>query len=120
MKTIVIVDDFENTRKVVEYTLKTVEHESLMAENGEEALKHFDGRNIDLLITDLNMPIMDGVELVKRVRQMDKYKFIPILMLTTERNPDKMKQADEVKVTSWVQKPFDFERFLKIVKKCLK
>lgn len=120
MKTIVIVDDFENTRKVVEYSLKEIEHKSLMAENGEEALKLFDGQELDLLITDLNMPKMDGIELVKRVRQMDKYKFIPIIMLTTERNPDKIKQADEVKVTTWVQKPFDFERFLKIVKKCLK
>lgn len=120
MKTILIVDDFENTRKVIEFALKTVEHESLTAANGVEALEYFDGRKIDLLITDLNMPKMDGIELVKKVREMEQYMFIPILMLTTERNTAKKQLAEDVKVTSWIQKPFDFERFLKIVTKCLK
>lgn len=120
MKTILIVDDFENTRKVVEFSLKKIEHESLTASNGIEALQYFDGRKIDLLITDLNMPKMDGIELVKKVRSIDKYMFIPIIMLTTERDPEKRQKAEDVKVTTWVQKPFDFERFLKIVTKCLK
>lgn len=120
MKTILIVDDFENTRKVVEYALKTVDHKSLTASNGLEALQFFDGRKIDLLITDLNMPEMNGIELVKKIRSMDKYMFIPILMLTTERNPEKRQLAEDVKVTTWIQKPFDFDRFLKIVNKCLK
>lgn len=120
MKTILIVDDFENTRKVIEYSLKTVEHESLTAGDGVEALQYFDGRQIDLLITDLNMPKMDGIELVKKVRAIDKYMFIPIIMLTTERDSKKKQLAEEVKVTTWVQKPFDFEKFLKIVTKCLK
>ena len=120
MKTIVIVDDFENTRKVVAFTLRKIEHNALMAENGEEGLQYFDGRDIDLLITDLNMPKMDGIELVSRVRKIDKYKFLPVLMLTTERNEAKIKMCQDVKITSWVQKPYNFERFLKIVKKCLK
>lgn len=120
MKTIVIVDDFENTQKVIENSLKSLEHQALFANNGEEALKYFDGRPIDLLITDLNMPVMNGIELVKNVRGLDKYKLIPILMLTTEQNKEKRKMADEVKVTSWVQKPFNFEQFLKIVQRCLR
>lgn len=120
MKTILIVDDFENTRKVIQYTIKNIDHEPLTAGNGIEALEYFDGRNIDLLITDLNMPKMDGIELVKKVREMDNYKFIPIIMLTTERSPEKKRKADDVKVTTWVQKPFDFEVFNKIVRKCLK
>lgn len=120
MKTILIVDDFENTRKVVEFSLKKIEHNSLQASNGIEALEFFDGRDIDLLITDLNMPEMDGIQLVKKVRQIEKYQFIPIIMLTTERDPEKKQKADDVKVTTWVQKPFDFERFFKIVSKCLK
>lgn len=119
-KTILIVDDFENTRKVVEFSLKNIEHNGLMAENGKEALKYFDGRLIDLLITDLNMPEMDGIELVKKVREIPQYAFIPIIMLTTERNPQKRQMADDVKVTMWVQKPFEQERFVKIVEKCLK
>lgn len=119
-KTILIVDDFENTRRVVEFSIKSLEHEVLMAGNGVEALKYFDGRKIDLLITDLNMPEMDGLELVTEVRKNPLYMFIPILMLTTERSQQKKDKADEVKVTAWVQKPFEQERFLKIVKRCLK
>lgn len=119
-KTILIVDDFENTRKVIEFSLKNIEHNGLSAENGVEALKFFDGRDIDLLITDLNMPKMDGIELVRKVREIPKYAFIPIIMLTTERNPAKKQMAEDVKVTMWVQKPFEQERFVKIVQKCLK
>ncbi|MBN2485415.1 MAG: response regulator [Bacteroidales bacterium] len=119
-KTILIVDDFENTRKVIEFSLKNIEHQSLMAGNGKEALALFDGRDIDLLITDLNMPFMDGIELVKNVRQIPKYMFMPIIMLTTERSPEKQQMANDVKVTTWVQKPFDALRFVKIIEKCLK
>jgi len=119
-KTILIVDDFENTRRVVEFSIKKLEHEILMAENGIDALKYFDGRKIDLLITDLNMPKMDGIELVTEVRKNPLYMFIPILMLTTERNQEKKDLADAVKVTAWVQKPFEQERFVKIVQRCLK
>ena len=120
MKTIVIVDDFENTQKVVENSLKTIEHQSLFANNGEEALKFFDGRKIDLLITDLNMPVMNGIELVKKVRDMVRYAQIPILMLTTEQNAEKRQLAQEAKVTSLVQKPFNIQQFIKIVEKCLR
>ena len=119
-KTILIVDDFENTRRVVEFSLKGLQADILMAENGQEALKYFDGRKIDLLISDLNMPIMDGIELVKEVRKSPLYMFIPIIMLTTERSQEKRQRANEVKVTTWVQKPFEQERFVKIVERCIK
>jgi two-component system chemotaxis response regulator CheY len=119
-KTILIVDDFENTRRVIEFSLKKLETNILMAENGQEALNRFDGQKIDLLITDLNMPVMDGIELVKKIRNNPIYMFIPIIMLTTERNQEKRQKADEVKVTTWMQKPFDQEKFLKIVQRCLK
>jgi two-component system chemotaxis response regulator CheY len=119
-KTIVIVDDFENTRRVIEYSLKNLEHDVLMAENGQEALKFFDGRKIDLLITDLNMPVMDGIELVENLRNNSTYMFLPIIMLTTERNQAKREKADEIKVTTWMQKPFEQEKFVKIVSRCLK
>jgi two-component system chemotaxis response regulator CheY len=119
-KRVVVVDDFKNTRWVVEFTLKNENLEILPAENGKEALKHFDGQNIDLLITDLNMPEMDGIELVKEVRNMEKYQFIPIIMLTTERNPQKKQMAEDIKVTAWIQKPFKQDQFKKIVKKALR
>ncbi len=119
-KTIVVVDDFENTRKVIQFSLKTIDAEILQAGNGKEALKLFDGRKIDLLITDLNMPEMDGIELVSQVRRESGYMFIPIIMLTTERNQEKKDQAANVKVTTWMQKPFEQEKFLKVVNRCLK
>lgn len=118
-KNILVVDDFENTRWVIQFTLRKLDCEVLQAANGKEALKFFDGRNIDLLITDLNMPEMNGIELVKKVRGMTSYEFIPIIMLTTETNPEKMKQANDIKVTVWVKKPFEQESFIKVVMKCL-
>lgn len=119
-KTVVVVDDFENTRWVIEFALKRFDCEVLKAENGKEALKLFDGRTVDLLITDYNMPVMDGAQLVAEVRNMEKYQYIPVLMLTTETNEAKKKKAEEVKVTSWIQKPFKQDDFLFIVKKCLR
>jgi len=119
-KTVLIVDDFENTRWVIEFTIKSLGVEILTAANGLEALEFFDGRNIDLLITDYNMPKMDGVELIRNMRNIQKYTFIPAIMLTTERNIEKMKKAEEVKVTAWIQKPYKQEDFLKVVSKILK
>lgn len=119
-KTIVVADDFENTRWVIEFSLRKIECEILKAENGNEALKFFDGRPIDLLITDYNMPEMDGAQLVGEVRKLEQYQFIPALMLTTETNEKKKEAAKAVKVTAWIQKPFKQEEFTAIVKKCLK
>jgi len=118
-KTIVVVDDFESTRWVIENTLAQVNAEVLKAENGKEALAFFDGRRIDLLITDLNMPVMDGLQLVETVRKMPGYSIIPIVMLTTEVNPAKRQRAADVKITTWIQKPYKIEHFIKVVEKCL-
>lgn len=121
MKKVLIVDDFENTRWIVQQILqKEPELELLTAENGKEALTYFDGNPIDLLITDLNMPEMDGIELVQRVRGREKYRFIPIIMLTTERNPEKKQKAMDIKVTTWIQKPFEQAHFRKVVRKALR
>lgn len=118
-KTILVVDDFENTRWVIEFTLQKAGFDVLKAENGKEALKFFDGRKIDLVISDYNMPIMDGVELVKAVRKIAEYEFIPILMLTTETNEKKKQMAKDAQITGWVQKPFKMEKFMVIIKKSL-
>jgi two-component system, chemotaxis family, chemotaxis protein CheY len=118
-KTVLIVDDFENTRWVIQFTLRKLECEILQAKDGAEALRFFDGKAIDLLITDLNMPVMNGIELVQKVRSDRRYEFMPIIMLTTETNPEKIKKANEVRITTWIKKPFEQEAFLKIVLKCL-
>jgi two-component system chemotaxis response regulator CheY len=120
-KKVLVVDDFENTRWIVQQILqKEEELEILTASNGKEALQFFNGETIDLLITDLNMPEMDGIELVQRVRATEKYRFIPIIMLTTERNPEKKQKALDIKVTTWIQKPFEQGVFRKIVRKALR
>jgi len=120
-KTIVVVDDFPNTRKVILFSLKKIEDiEILEADNGKEAMKFFDGRKIDLLITDLNMPVMNGLELVKAIRDITAYSYIPILMLTTETDQKKKDLAQKSAITGWVQKPFKAEQFMTIVSRCLK
>jgi len=118
-KTTLIVDDFENTRWVIEFNLKSIGCEILRASNGKEALSFFDGRRIDLLITDLNMPIMNGIDLVKAVKEKTEYCTMPIIMLTTEMKPELKKEALNLRITTWMQKPFKAEEFIKIVKKCL-
>lgn len=120
-KKVLIVDDFENTRWIVQQILqKEEELEVFAAANGKEALQFFSGEQIDLLITDLNMPEMDGIELVQKVRATEKYRYIPIIMLTTERNPEKKQKALDIKVTTWIQKPFEQGQFRKIVRKALR
>ncbi|ALO17310.1 response regulator [Salinivirga cyanobacteriivorans] len=120
-KKVLVVDDFENTRWIVQQILqKEEELEVLSAGNGKEALQHFESTQIDLLVTDLNMPEMDGIELVKAVRAKDRYKFMPIIMLTTERNPEKKQKAMDIKVTTWIQKPFEQSQFRKIIRKALR
>ncbi len=96
-KTIVIVDDFKNTLWVIDFTLSSLKVNTLKANNGQEALAFFDGRTIDLLITDYNMPIMNGLELIKAVKKLPKYEFIPIIMLTTEQDAEKKQKVDEIK-----------------------
>ena len=83
-KTILIVDDSESIREVVNFTLQNAGFEVFSAGNGIEAKELLDGRNIDLVITDLHMPEMDGIELIKHIRATSNYNRVPILFLTTE------------------------------------
>jgi two-component system chemotaxis response regulator CheY len=120
-KSIVIVDDFDNTLWILEFSLSSIdkEYELLKSKNGKEALAYFDGRKIDLLITDLNMPEMNGIELVRNVKGKDQYRKLPIIMLTTEKSPELKQEAQDLHITSWIQKPFQSDNFKKIIAKCL-
>lgn len=120
MKTILIAEDFQTSRKVIVNALTKSGYKTLEAEDGADALRQFDGQAIDLLVTDFNMPNMDGAELVSHVRKMDQYKYIPALVLSTEINQDKKDKAQAAQITAWVSKPFDLQRFLKLVEKSLK
>lgn len=121
MKTVVIVDDFPNTRKVVEFSVKKINDVNvLLACDGVEALEYFNGQKIDLLITDFNMHRMDGLELSKNVKEKIMYKFMPILVLTTETNDMVKEKSKQIGITGWVKKPFKAEEFIKTIERCLK
>ncbi len=120
-KTILIVDDFEVNLFAVGHTLKRAGYIVIKAQSGEDALKHINSDiKFDLVITDYKMPKMDGVELIRQIRLLPNYKYIPILILTTETSDDKKKLANEVGITGWIQKPFEINKFLAIVQKAIR
>jgi two-component system chemotaxis response regulator CheY len=118
-KTVLIADDFENTRFVIEFTLKQAGYDVIKACDGQDALKYFDGRKIDLLVTDLNMPRKNGLELAETVKKIPQYRGIPILLLTTEINEEKKQKSKQIGITGWIQKPFVIDKFLMFIKKAL-
>jgi two-component system chemotaxis response regulator CheY len=116
-KTILIVDDAPTMRQMVNFTLKTEGHTIEEAGDGVEALdKVKGGLKPSLVITDLNMPRMDGITLIKNLRALPALKFTPILMLTTESVEGKKKEGKEAGATGWIVKPFTPEQLLKVVK----
>lgn len=119
-KSIVIAEDFNVSRKIIASVLTKAGHKVMEAADGKEAAALFDGRKIDMLITDFNMPEMNGAELIQKVRASSKYSFIPILLLTTEVNENKLKTALDENITAWIKKPFQADDFLKIVTKALR
>jgi len=119
MKTILIVDDFQTTRKVIINSLAKFGYKTIEDGDGAEALSLLDGRPVDLLITDYNMPKMDGAELIETMRKQSQYAFIPALVLSTEIKGEKKERAENAKITAWIQKPFDLEKFIKIVQKAI-
>lgn len=119
-KSIVVAEDFGVSRKIIVSTLAKEGYTVMEAEDGSEAVKLFDGRAIDLLITDFNMPNMNGAELIQKVRANESYAYIPILLLTTEVRQEKIQQAIDGNITAFIKKPFETEDFLKIVKKALR
>jgi two-component system chemotaxis response regulator CheY len=119
-KTALIVDDSPTMRQMVAFTLTQAGFQVVEAEHGVDAVKKVAaGPKMDIVVTDLNMPEMDGITLIKELRMMAAFKFTPILMLTTESAEDKKQAGKEAGATGWIVKPFNPEQFLKIVKKVL-
>lgn len=116
-KRIITVDDAATIRRLVGYTLRGVGHEVIEAEDGEDALRVLGKERVDLVITDVNMPKMDGIELVRRLRALADFRSTPILLLTTESDPEKKKQGREAGATGWITKPFQPEQLLAAVAK---
>lgn len=119
-KRIIVVEDFNSSRQVIKKILEKKGYTVYEAVDGREALKFFNGNKIDLVISDYNMPNMDGASLVEYIRQIEEYKYIPILMLSNETNEDKQNRAKEAKITGWIRKPFDVGEFTELIEKVLK
>ncbi|HAF28062.1 MAG TPA: two-component system response regulator [Bacteroidales bacterium] len=119
-KNILIVDDSESIREVVSFTLENEGYNVLVGIDGKDALKFLDGNTIDLIITDLHMPVMDGIEFIKEVRKTDFYKRTPILFLTTESQSAKKMEAKDAGATGWIIKPFVPAKLIDALKKVLR
>lgn len=118
-KTIMTVDDSACIRQMVNFTLKQSGYEIVEAANGIEALDKMYSGQIHMLITDINMPEMDGLTLVRKVRAMPAYRFIPIIVLTTESQEQKKREGKEAGATGWIVKPFKPEQLIAVVRKVL-
>ncbi len=118
-KVVLTVDDSASIRQMVAFTLKSAGYEVMEAVDGEDGLGKAKGRNADLILTDQNMPRMDGLTLIKSLRGLPQYRATPILMLTTESS-DAMKSAGRAAgATGWLVKPFDPQKLLEVVRKVI-
>jgi two-component system, chemotaxis family, chemotaxis protein CheY len=118
-KTIMIVDDSASMRQVVGIALRDAGYDLIEAADGKEALSKLDGVKVHLIISDINMPVMDGITFVKEVKQLPKYRFTPIIMLTTEVNQAKKDAAKEAGAKAWVTKPFQPKTLLEAISKLI-
>ena len=118
-KVIMTADDSASVRQMVGFTLKQADYDVVEAVDGSDALNKLNSTKIDMLITDLNMPNMDGIELIKQTRTNPQYKFIPIVMLTTESQDTKKQAGRQAGATGWIVKPFKPEQLLSVIKKVL-
>ncbi|MCE1203242.1 MAG: response regulator [Holophagaceae bacterium] len=116
---ILTVDDSSTMRQMITFTLKGAGFDVLEAGDGVEALGVAAGKKLDLIITDVNMPRMDGITLVQRLRALPEFKFTPILVLTTESDASMKQKGKEAGATGWIVKPFSPEKLLDVVNKVL-
>lgn len=120
MARIIAVDDSASMRQMVSFTLKGAGHDVVEASDGVEALKLANQTSgVDLVISDINMPNMDGISLIKELRNLAPYKFTPILMLTTESSTDKKMEGKAAGATGWIVKPFNPDQLLATIGKVL-
>lgn len=119
-KTILIVDDSATMRQMVSFTLTGAGFDVVEAGDGQEAVGKLNaGAKPNLVITDLNMPKMDGISFIKAVRGMPSFKFTPVLMLTTESDETKKKEGQAAGATGWIVKPFKPEQMLQVIAKVM-
>ena len=119
MANILAVDDSASMRQMVAFTLKGAGYGVIEAVDGKDALDKAKAGRPDLILTDVNMPNMDGIELIRRLRALPQYKFTPMLMLTTESGPEKKAEGRAAGATGWLVKPFNPEQLLATIAKVL-
>ena len=120
MKRVMTIDDSPSLRQMVALTLETAGYEVVEASDGRDAVAKLGGREFHLFLTDLNMPGMDGIELTRKLRSIPDYKFVPIVLLTTESQPEKKMQGKAAGATGWIVKPFKPDDLLATVKKVIR
>jgi two-component system chemotaxis response regulator CheY len=118
-KTVLAVDDSASIRQMVSFTLKSAGYEVLDAVDGQDGLDKAKSNTVNLVLTDQNMPRMDGLTLIKTLRALPQYKTTPILMLTTESSDTMKQQGRAAGATGWLVKPFDPQKLLEVVKKVI-
>lgn len=116
MKRVMTVDDSATVRQALSATLIEAGYEVFEAIDGSDALDKLNSSQVDMLVTDLNMPKMDGIDLIRQVRQMAGNRFMPIIMLTSENQPELKQRGKAAGASGWVTKPFNKESLLAVVK----
>jgi len=118
-KTVMIVDDSISIRQVVGLTLRGAGYQVIEGSNGRDALAKLGGQKVNLIVSDVNMPEMNGIEFVKAVKAQPEYRFLPIIMLTTESGDEKKREGQAAGARAWVVKPFKPEVLLNAVQKLI-
>ncbi|MBC3301158.1 two-component system, chemotaxis family, response regulator CheY [Pseudomonas cedrina] len=118
-KNVLVVDDSSSVRQVVGIALKSAGYDVIEASDGRDALNKLTGQKVHLIISDVNMPNMDGITFVKEVKKLANYKFTPIIMLTTESQESKKAEGQAAGAKAWVVKPFQPAQMLAAVSKLI-
>lgn len=118
-KTILAVDDSASIRQMVSFTLRGAGYEVVEAVDGQDALDKAESHDVNLILTDVNMPRMDGLTLVKSLRGLARFQTAPILVLTTESSDAMKAQGRAAGATGWLVKPFDPKRLVEVIKKVI-
>ena len=120
MKNIMTVDDSSSLRQMVGLVLRSASYEVIEAVDGVNALSKLKGQEVNLFLVDVNMPNMGGLELTRQLRAIPQYKFIPIVLLTTESSAEKKQEGKAAGASAWIIKPFDPDQLLAVVKKVMR
>ena len=118
-KVILTADDSASVRQMVSFTIREAGYEVIEAVDGQDALAKVSGKTVNMVITDLNMPNLDGIGLIRALRANPVFKFVPIVLLTTESQAEKKQEGKEAGATGWIVKPFKPEQLLAVIRKVI-